>query len=384
MARRLWGRSVPGAAELLQAHRKSHRRLLKAAALAIICAVVHIVPELEPGHKVQQPGIVFTPTGASGTHDTQLDRTAGRRGAVSHAADYIPPAEPDSNVVVVERPPQVEAWNKFWSIGSIKRMRSTADSGHIHAMTGGVYMLIGLIYLINICVGSFIALNGFAWPLAVPDWALLGSMFVGVASSATGLQPGLLANPRGDLMSTLGLGSDANLKSGGFINAAVFHLILTYQGLRVLPFFPSLLTIFDPVVATVTLLAMVHTAVLLRGWVTNGSMHVVDTLLLPPLMNLPVTINLLFYGQSWIDSLASQHPGWPTLFFLANYLLAWATSTVSFVLSLHERRVISLELRGVLLLGIPLWAFLGVIILAGEHVPEFFGQSVLTMFTLSP
>jgi len=357
------------------------RRVLKAVALAVACGMTRIICEPQRCSSAQQ-FVAFTPSRASG--ETQSDRTARQRGAVSPATDIMPPTSADGSVVVVERPPQVEAWNKFWEIGPIKRMRSGADAGHIHAMTGGVYLLIGLVYLINICVGSFVALNGFAWPLAVPDWVLLGSMFAGAASSVTGLQPGLLANPRGNLMSTLGIGSEANLTSGGFINAAVFHLILTFQGLRVLPFFPLELTIFDPFVATLSLLAMVHTAVLLRGWVANGSMHLVDSLLLPPVLNLPVTLNLLFYGQSWIESMASQHPGWPTLFFLANFLLAWATSTVSFVLSLHERRVISSGLRGVLLLGIPFWAFLGVVVLACEHVPEFFGPSILTMFTLSP
>mmetsp|Transcript_52399 Transcript_52399/g.125166 ORF Transcript_52399/g.125166 Transcript_52399/m.125166 type:complete len:430 (-) Transcript_52399:161-1450(-) len=306
------------------------------------------------------------------------------------AAVVAPPEElagaVDGGALSVEPPPQVEAWRQFWKIGSLKRMRSPADAAHIHAMTGGIYLLAGFLYLTNIFIASFVALNGGIWESAFPQELLLASIGCGVMNSLSGLQPGLLANRGQDLASSLGLGPDANLKSGGFINATVFHLVLTYQGLRVLPMFfaPVVTLVLDPVVAAVSLLATIHTAVLLQGWVSRGSMHLVDTLLLPPLMNLPASLHLAFYGQQWLDEMAAQHQGWEALFFDANFLLAWALAAVTFILSLYERRVISLGLRGVLLLALPMWAFWGVGLLAAEHTPEFFGNSFGTMLTLIP
>ncbi|CAE8587578.1 unnamed protein product, partial [Polarella glacialis] len=67
------------------------------------------------------------------------------------------------------------------------------------------------------------------------------------------------------------------------------------------------------------------------------------------------------------------------VFFTANFALAWSLSMVTFALSLYERRVISIEVRGMLMLGLPMLVF-AVIPLHGAVL----GMDMATMLTLGP
>ncbi|CAE8648369.1 unnamed protein product, partial [Polarella glacialis] len=164
------------------------------------------------------------------------------------------------------------------------------------AISGAAYTLLGAAYLLDTAVQDIAALYGVEWQRHVSHEAALAAMLLGALNAASGLQPKLLARPSEDLPKVLGFGENGNLKSGGFLNASVFYFILTYQGLRALPSFPTFL-VMDTVVGAVSIAAVLHQAFLLNAWVTKGSMHRVDALLVPAMFNLPVSVHLLLQGE---------------------------------------------------------------------------------------
>mmetsp|Transcript_154136 Transcript_154136/g.492993 ORF Transcript_154136/g.492993 Transcript_154136/m.492993 type:complete len:229 (-) Transcript_154136:143-829(-) len=155
------------------------------------------------------------------------------------------------------------------------------------------------------------------------------------------------------------------------------------EAVRVLPSFPASLQPLDSLIGLLAFLATTHTAAILNGWVNKQAVHRVDTVFLPPLVNLPVAWHLLMDGQTWVEELSARYPGWPEAFFMSNCTLAWSASMVTFVLSLHERRVVSLEMRNGIMLGFPFIVFAIICARVGSLIPEWFQDDVWTIFTLS-
>mmetsp|Transcript_83728 Transcript_83728/g.194767 ORF Transcript_83728/g.194767 Transcript_83728/m.194767 type:complete len:422 (+) Transcript_83728:35-1300(+) len=266
--------------------------------------------------------------------------------------------------------PQVEAWRRMWTVGSMRPMWSAADAWHVHGLSGGGYLLLGAMCIVDRASSAEM----------LPHWLPLLCVWLGVVNAASGLQPRLLAST-GGLVQALGLDPHASPKSGGFVNASAFFLVLSYQGLRVLPGFP--MAMLDPVVGLASVVLMFHTAIILNAWVTRGSMHRVDALLVPNILNLPVAWQLLTSGGTFIEQMSSKHPGWPELFFFANFTVAWALSAVTFILSLHERKVLSQELRNLLMVGLPLVAFVAVPLRAWVLVPEMVQSDLMGLVLLN-
>lgn len=283
-------------------------------------------------------------------------------------------------------PPQVQAWRNVWTVNSISRIWTSADAGHVHAFSGGLYTLLGVAYMLDTSAHDIAALNGISWEQHVPFQVVLVTMAFGAINALSGLQPALLSRSLTELPYALGFGpEESSVRSGGFVNCSLFYLLLTYQSLRVLPFFPVAISpLLDPFVGLVSIMAMLHTIFILNRWVEKKSMHRVDALLVPPLLNLPVTLHLLFQGQTWVEQLSSQYAGWPEAFFFANYALAFAASMVTFALSMHERRVTSSELRGLLMVAVPLLVFATILMHTAVLVPEWFHDDWHVMLTLNP
>lgn len=288
-----------------------------------------------------------------------------------------------AGVAEVGSPEQVLAWRRMWTVKSLQSMWTKADSMHVHAISGAAYTVVGAVYLLNTAAGDVAALSGGAWGLQMPWEVVCCAMALGVINAASALQPALIAKSANELPALLGFGPDANLRSGGFINACLFYCILTYQGLRALPSFPPTLAALDPLVGAASLLGMAQTASILNGWVAKGALHRVDALLIPSALNLPVALHLLFQGQAWADELAMQYPQWPEVFFFANFALAWALSMVTFLLSLYERRVISLEARSFIMVTFPALVFAAIPLHVAVHIPEWFKEDWMTILTLS-
>lgn len=259
----------------------------------------------------------------------------------------------DGAAAVAEEAPQVKAWRQMWTFGSLSAVWTSADMGHIHAVTGAAYMLLGAIVLADFAMHDMAVLGGEQGVSLMPQELAYLALFLGVANALSGLQPRLL-NPAGGVAEGLGLGSKtSSTRSGGFANCSAFFLVLAYQCVRALPSFPDALTILDPVVALTSVLTMLHTAFILDSWIKKGSIHRIDALLLPNILNLPVAWQLLTSGGVFVEKIAAAHPGWPEFFFSANFTLAWALSAVTFVLSLAERKVLSREVKGLLMLCLP-------------------------------
>jgi len=267
------------------------------------------------------------------------------------------------------------------------RMWTRADFWHVHAVTGTIEILIGVLYLLDVAVGDIFRLSGMSWSPLVPLEAVYLSLILGAVNGLSGLQPTLLPRPFDDFMQLLGLGENGNLKSGGFVNTAVFYFILAHQCIRVSPDFPTWLQAFDPIFASVAILGLFHAIGIIYAWVGRGKLSagfafgMASTLCL----NLPVSLHLLFEGQSWVEKLSAAFPGWPEVFFSANYALAWAGATVSLVLSLYERRVIDITERLLLtvLIGAIVFGVIG--LQAALLVPEWFSeQQYMVMLTLTP
>ena len=54
----------------------------------------------------------------------------------------------------------MEAWQKVWSLGPWRRMWTSADQAHVHAVTGAVYMLLGAMVLADVAAVDLAKLNG--------------------------------------------------------------------------------------------------------------------------------------------------------------------------------------------------------------------------------
>mmetsp|Transcript_58852 Transcript_58852/g.137462 ORF Transcript_58852/g.137462 Transcript_58852/m.137462 type:complete len:424 (+) Transcript_58852:49-1320(+) len=267
------------------------------------------------------------------------------------------------------------------------RMWTRADFWHIHAVAGTVELAIGVVYLLELIAGDILRLNGMSWSSFVPMEAVYLSLALGAVNALSGLQPTLLPRPYDDFLQLLGLGEKGNLKSGGFVNTAVFYFILAHQCVRVSPDFPVWLQAWDPVFASVALVGLFHAIGIIYAWVLRGQLSagfafgMASTLCL----NLPVSLHLLLEGQSWVDKLSAAYPGWPEVFFSANYALAWAGAAVSLVLSLYERRVVDITERLLLTLFIGALVFGVIGLQAAVFVPEWFSEGqYMVMLTLIP
>ncbi|CAE7477224.1 unnamed protein product [Symbiodinium natans] len=207
--------------------------------------------------------------------------------------------------VPVASEPQVEAWQQMWRIQSINRMWTSADLAHVHAISGAAYLALGAFVLLYTSMTDLMALNG-SWVQAseftapvLPMEVKLVALWTGVLNALSGLQPSLLG-PRRDVLKLLGFGSTGDVKTGGFLNAAAFYMVLAYQAARAV--WPEL-SILDPIVGGLTLLLVAHQAFILNCWVQSGQMHRVDSFLVPGMFNLPVSLHLLagsqVQGNAW-------------------------------------------------------------------------------------
>ncbi|CAE7575882.1 unnamed protein product [Symbiodinium sp. CCMP2592] len=314
--------------------------------------------------------------------------------------------------VPVASEPQVEAWQQMWKIQSINRMWTSADVAHVHAISGAIYFALGAGVLLYTCATDIMTINGNSWALTseldvtwmsgcqsfselcwslqrglmsssaptLPMEVKLLALFAGVLNALSGLQPSLLGS-RSDVLKILGFGSRGDVKTGGFLNAAAFYLVLAYQTARAV--WPEL-AIADPLVGGLTLLLVAHQAFILNCWVQSGHMHRVDAFLVPGIFNLPVTLHLLAGSQAWWEELCNRFDAWPEFFFSGNFAVAWACAMVTLVLSLYERRVISLELRGLLMLSFPAVVFLTVFLRALALLPQGLDENLWLLLTLNP
>uniref|UniRef100_A0A7S2J156 Uncharacterized protein n=1 Tax=Alexandrium andersonii TaxID=327968 RepID=A0A7S2J156_9DINO len=237
----------------------------------------------------------------------------------------------------------------------------------------------------DVMAGDVAKLSGATWQEHVPFEVVLLSMVIGAFNAVSGLQPALLPRPFKDFLQLLGFGEEGNMKSAGFVNTALFYFILTYQSLRVLPAYPVLLQGLDPVFAAVSVLGLWHTIYIINSWVGKGlSQGFAIAMSLPLCLNLPVSYHLFFEGQTWVQQLSTIYPGWPEVFFAANYALAWAGSMVTFVLSLYERKVISLTDRLLMTVFIGAICFILIPLHAYLYVPQWFQGQWMVMLTLTP
>ncbi|CAE7021197.1 unnamed protein product [Symbiodinium sp. CCMP2456] len=282
--------------------------------------------------------------------------------------------------VPVASEPQVEAWQQMWKIQSVNRMWTSADVAHVHAISGAIYFALGAGVLLYTGATDIMTLNGNSWAPTLPMEVKLLALFAGALNALSGLQPSLLGS-RSDVLKVLGFGSRGDVKTGGFLNAAAFYLVLAYQTARAV--WPEL-AIADPLVGGLTLLLVAHQAFILNCWVQSGHMHRVDAFLVPGIFNLPVSLHLLAGSQAWWEELCSRFDAWPEFFFSGNFAVAWACAMVTLVLSLYERRVISLELRGLLMLTFPAVVFLTVFLRALALLPQGLDENLWLLLTLNP
>jgi len=299
----------------------------------------------------------------------------------THWHDQCRPLE-----VARQRPKQVAEWQRAWQMGPLQRTWSKADFGHIHAITGILYMLLGTAYLVDTVFHDMAVLSGSSADAHMSIEVASAILVLGGLNAISSLQPALIAKTPGSLVTQLGFGENGNLKTGGFVNTCLFYFILLYQALRVLPSCPSAAALMDPVVGIFSILGMVHATFILNSWVNQGLLNRVgaDLVFSPPWMNLPVALHLASQGQSWIEQLSNRYPGWPEAFFCSNFALAWGVSMATFVLTLYERKVISVEVRNFLIIVLPLMAFATIPLRVAVLTPEWFSSDWITIFTLSP
>lgn len=266
-------------------------------------------------------------------------------------------------------------------------MWTSADFWHVHAVSGMVHTAIGAVYLLDVMAGDLAKLSGTTWTAHVPFDLVLLSMVAGAINAVSGLQPALLPRPFKDLLQLLGFGEDGNLKAAGFVNTAAFYFFLTYQSVRPLPWYPSFLQAWDPALALLATISLFHAIFIMNSWVGRGklSQGFAIAISAPLLLNLPVSLHLLFEGQPWVEKLTSAYPGWPEVFFSANYCLAWAGSLVTLVLSLYERKVVNLTERLLITVLIGAICFILIPLRAYLLIPEWFLQGQWdVMLTLTP
>jgi len=253
------------------------------------------------------------------------------------------------------------------------------------ASGGTIHTVIGLVYIIDVLQADTSRFFTGAGTEHLPFPIVLWSMLFGAINALSGLQPALLPRPFKDVLQLLGIGENGNLKAAGFVNTAAFYFFLTYQSLRVLPEYPVWLQPFDPLFAGATLVALVHAIFIINSWVSRGlSQGFALGMSLPLLLNVPPSYHLLLEGQAWVDKLTAIYPGWPLLFFSANYALAWAGSFVTLVLSLYERKVCSITDRLLLTLLAGAITFVLIPLRGYLLVPEWFQGQWMVMLTLTP
>lgn len=282
--------------------------------------------------------------------------------------------------IPVASEPQVEAWQKMWKVQSVHRMWTSSDVAHVHALSGAVYLALGAAVLLDTSMSDIMNLNGHSWAPLLPVEVKFAALLAGILNALSGLQPSLLGS-RSDVLKLLGFGDKGDVKTGGFLNAAAFYLVLAYQTARaVLPE----LAILDPVMGGLSLLLVAHQAFILNCWVQSGQMHRVDAFLVPGIFNLPVSLHLLVGSQAWWQELCNRYDAWPEFFFSGNFAVAWACAMVTLVLSLYERRVISLELRSLVMLTFPALVFTTVFLRASVLLPHALDENLWLLLTLSP
>ncbi|CAJ1362899.1 unnamed protein product [Effrenium voratum] len=279
-----------------------------------------------------------------------------------------------------------EAVLSSWQETAFRRMWTRADSFHVHAISGTVHTIIGLAYLLDVLLVDIVRLAGGQMSPHLPFELVLASMGFGAVNAITGLQPSLLPRPTKTIAQLLGFGEDGNLSSGGFVNTAGFYFFLTYQSLRVLPEYPTWLQPFDPLLSATAFISIFHAMFLINSWVQRGKLDqaLAIGMSAPLMLNVPVSLHLIFQGQSWVEGLSRAYPGWPEVFFSSNYALAWAGSMVTLILSVYERKVCTLEQRNwlVVLLGFLNFLFIG--LQAKLLVPQWFQGDWMVMLTLNP
>jgi len=259
------------------------------------------------------------------------------------------------------------------------------DFVHVHAISGAAHTLIGFVYLVDVVAGHLARMSGAAWTDHVSFDAVLWSMVFGAVNALSGMQPSLIPGRVRDLPQLFGFGEDGNLKAAGFLNTCSFYFFLTYQSVRGLPEYPTWLMPFDPLFALFTIAFLMHAIFIINSWVGKGlSQGLAIGICAPLMLNMPVSLHLLFEGQSWIAAITAAYPEWSQLFFVANYCLAWAGSVAAFVLSLYERRVIDLTQRLIIFLLIGLFFFVLIPLEAYQDVPSWFNGEWQVMLTLIP
>lgn len=269
---------------------------------------------------------------------------------------------------------------------ALRRMWTSADAWHVHAVSGAFHIGIGVIYLLDIVIGDFVRLAGGTWSAHVSIEVVLASMVFGAVNALTGLQPRLLPGKIENLPQVMGFGPNGNLKSGGFINTAIFYFILTYQSLRPMESYPAVLEPLDHVFGLVTLLTIAHTIYIISGWVERAGLSRLFGVAMsaPLLLNVPVSLHLLAEAGNWVSAMSTAYCGWPEVFFVSNYALAWAGSMVTFILSLYERKVITLSERLWLVVAMGAVTFTVVPLEAYLKIPQWFAGEQMVMLTLTP
>eukprot|EP00933_Yihiella_yeosuensis_P036652 TRINITY_DN30405_c0_g1_i1.p1 TRINITY_DN30405_c0_g1~~TRINITY_DN30405_c0_g1_i1.p1 ORF type:complete len:428 (-),score=56.41 TRINITY_DN30405_c0_g1_i1:37-1206(-) len=318
---------------------------------------------------------------------SQLKARGGQQETVTLEQDEEKVETADDNLIVGTAGTATLTQEKSFSMErAVRRMWTKADFLHVHAVSGAVHTLIGLAYLVDVVVGDIVKLNGGTWSDHVPFEVVLMSLAFGALNAVSGLQVSLLPRPFNDLAQLLGLGENGNLQAAGFINTAVFYFSLTYQSLRVLPSYPDWLEPFDSIFAAVTLIAIFHAIFIINSWVDRDKLSRGFALGMsaPLLLNLPVSLHLLFQGQSWVEQLTKAYPGWPEVFFSSNYALGWAGSMVTLILSLYERRVINVTERMLLTVALGAITFTVIPLRALLLVPSWFNGDQMVMLTLTP
>lgn len=269
--------------------------------------------------------------------------------------------------------------------GSMRRMWTKGDWAHVHAITGTAHTMIGFVYLCDVIAGDVARLNGAQWTPIVSFDVVVWSIVFGAVNAISGMQPSLIPGRVKDVAQLFGFGEDGNLKAAGFLNTCGFYFFLTYQGVRVLPEYPEWLMPFDPIFALTTIAFLFHAVFIINSWVGKGlSQGLAIGICAPLMLNMPVSLHLMFEGQSWVAGMTAIYPQWPQLFFVANYCLAWAGSVAAFVLSLYERRVIDLTQRLIIFLLIGAFFFALIPLEAYQDVPTWFFDEWQVMLTLTP
>mmetsp|Transcript_5765 Transcript_5765/g.10312 ORF Transcript_5765/g.10312 Transcript_5765/m.10312 type:complete len:377 (+) Transcript_5765:53-1183(+) len=367
---------------------KVRRRICAIALVGGVTGALTFVAPPKTAGDLPQASSASAATNPSQATSSSASRAVAVLGAVAlsrtvrRATDTTADAEAAKDVTVSGGTAVARSWTQT----AVRRMWTRADAWHVHAISGAIHTLIGFAYLLDVIVGDIVRLSGGEWSDHVSlEWVLL-SMVFGAVNAVSGLQPSLMPQPTKDLAQLLGFGEDGNLQAAGFVNTAGFYFFLTYQSLRVLPDYPAWLQPLDPVLSAIAFLSIFHAIFIINSWVSRGKMTqgFAVGISAPLLLNVPVSLHLVLQGQWWVQELSRAYPGWPEVFFSANYALAWAGSMVTLVLSLYERKVCDLNQRALLTVLLGIICFTVIPLRAKLLVPQWFGDDWLVMLTLNP